>query len=387
MKNKHIPLFRNAGFALNSIEHTKKSFAVESQHPLHHENFIYSRYRNPTVTATEQQIMEIESCQWALLTSSGMAAIDLAVSIFSEGEHTKPFLFFSEIYGGTNTYIDVVLKKRRGLNIHHFNAENGTYNMQTLEQILQEVKPVFMYFEAVSNPMLIVADVEAIITLAKKYQVKIIVDNTFATPALWKPLQDGADLVIHSATKYFGGHGNLTAGVLCGNETELFKQALEIRKWVGYILSPDDAARLSDYLKTFSLRFSQQCQNAAALATFLNTHKAVESVLYPGLPEHNTYNNAIKLFKNNGFGAMLTFDLKGTDNADKANKCAKFITQIENNVQLVPSLGDTETILLPVEAVWGQKYPLPGMIRLSLGIENTHTLIQTFNQALNEIVN
>ena len=134
--------------------------------------------------------------------------------------------------------------------------------------------------------MLVVSDCETIIAAAKKYGAAVIVDNTFATPYLWNPLQHGADLVVHSATKYLSGHNNITAGVVCGNDPQREKEAIEYRKYVGHLLSPDDAYRLGTQLQTFELRFARHCQNAARLAKTLAAHEKIEKVLYPGLETH-----------------------------------------------------------------------------------------------------
>jgi cystathionine beta-lyase/cystathionine gamma-synthase len=377
-----VPLYREAGFDLGDSETTKRAFEQEANNPHEPENYIYSRYRNPTVVAAEKQIMALEKSKWSLLVETGMAAIDVAVSLFQKGKETKPWLFFHEIYGGTNSYIDSVLIKKRGLDIHRFYAENGNYDLSKLEDILKNLKPEFIYFEAVSNPMLIVADVSGIMSLAKKYQIKTIIDNTFASPFLWKPLEDGASLVIHSVTKYLSGHGDITAGVICGNDPELLKEAIEYRKWAGHFLSPDDAHRLSDQLKTFDLRFEKHCSNALAIARFLESHPMIEKVLYPGLKSHMTHPEAMALFGDKGFGGMVTFDIKGPDDDEKRLRSNQFVNNLRHKIPLVPTLGEVDTILLPIEPVWGAKYPLPGMIRLSVGIENTEDLIHAIDQAL-----
>jgi cystathionine beta-lyase/cystathionine gamma-synthase len=232
--------------------------------------------------------------------------------------------------------------------------------------------------------MLIIADLKGIIRLAKKYGCTVIIDNTFATPQLVRPLTMGADMVIHSVTKYLAGHGNITAGVICGHDKELLKQAIEYRKWVGHMLSPDDAARLEDQLKTFEVRFEKQCSNAAYLASVLQKHPKVERVLYPGLPRHPTHDLAKELFGDRGYGGMITFDLAGSDDGLKKKRRDDFIERVSGIIPLIPTLGDVETTLIPVEAVWGDKYPLPGMIRLSVGIESVQKLEQTINRALNE---
>jgi len=383
INNSRIPLFRDSGFYLSDIDTTKKAFELEKEIKRDTDIYIYSRYRNPNVVEAENQIITIEQSAWALLTQSGMAAIDLALSIFEKGNNTGKWLFFSEIYGGTNSYIELVLKQKRGRDIEHFYSKNGKYDLTELELILDKIKPELIYFEAVSNPMLIVADVKKIIKLAKSRNIKIIVDNTFATPKLWKPLNDGADLVIHSVTKYLAGHGNLTAGVLCGNNPQFEKDAIEYRKWIGHTISADDAYRLSDYLKTFDLRFEKHCQNAFKVANFLEQHSQIEKVFYPGLKSHSTYNEAVELFADNGFGGMVTFDIKGDNNEEKFLNCNNFIYKVAENIALIPSLGDVETTLIPIEAVWGQKYPFPGMIRLSVGIENSDKIISVLKNGLN----
>ncbi|MBT7093012.1 MAG: hypothetical protein HN936_07185 [Bacteroidetes bacterium] len=383
VNSSHPPLYREAGFNLHDSETTRKAFADELNHPHEPENYIYSRYRNPTVVAVEKQIMALEKSGWALLAETGMAAVDIAVSLFHKGKETRPWLFFHEIYGGTNSFIDSVLIKRRGLDIHRFYADDGVYDMNKLEDIIKTVKPEFFYFEAVSNPMLIVADVHKIMALAKKYRVKTIIDNTFATPHLWRPLEDGATMVIHSVTKYLSGHGDITAGVVCGNDLGLLKEAIEYRKWAGHFLSPDDAHRLGDQLKTFTLRFEQHCRNAFEIARFLSTHPLIEKVLYPGLKSHPTHPEAMALFGDKGFGGMVTFDIAGSLKEEKTGRCNRFIDALQNHIPLIPTLGEADTILMPIEAVWGAKYPMPGMIRLSVGIEDCQSIIYALDQALN----
>lgn len=387
MKTKSVnssqtPLYREVGFNLKNVANTRKAFKDELEHPQEPDFYIYSRYRNPTVVAVEKQIAELEGSQWALLVETGMAAIDIAVSLYQKGGKTGSLIFFHEIYGGTNSFIDTVLIPRRGMDIHRLYAKDGMYDLVELEKMLIKLKPVFIFFEAVSNPMLIVADVEKIISLAKKHKVKIIVDNTFGTPYLWKPLEDGAELVIHSATKYLSGHGNITAGVICGNDKKLLQQAIEYRKWTGHFLSPDDAYRLGTQLKTFNMRFMRHCDNALKLAQYLESHPKIEKVLYPGLINHPTHAEAKKLFGEKGFGGMITFYLKGKDEKDKEKKCNQLIACLEDNIPLVPTLGDADTILLPIQPVWGAKYPEHGAIRLSVGIEEYGELEKRIQKAL-----
>jgi cystathionine beta-lyase/cystathionine gamma-synthase len=247
------------------------------------------------------------------------------------------------------------------------------------------LKPEFVYIETISNPMLIVADVTNIISIGKKNGTRIIVDNTFATPWLYKPLDEGADIVIHSATKYFSGHGNLSAGVICGNDNELMKSAIEYRKFVGHMLSPDDAYRLQTQIQSFELRFSRQCDSAFQLAEYLNCNPLIKEVWYPGLKTHTTNLISENLFHGKGYGAMITFDFAGKDKDEKRRRRDKFIKLVSEKIKLIPTLGDPHTILMPVEAVWGTKYPEPGMIRLSVGFEEYSGLEETVSNALGKI--
>jgi len=377
INSARIPVYRDSGFELYNAGLTADTFKRETENERDPGNYIYSRYRNPTVVSAEEEIMKIEECRWALLTQSGMSAIDTAVSVFQKGKATGPWLFFSEIYGGSISFVESVLKQRRGIDIQYFTPDDGSYNLIELEKVIASLKPRFVYIESISNPMLVVADVPAIVSIAGKYDCRVIIDNTFATPLLYKPLTDGVDMVIHSVTKYLSGHGNITAGVICGNDDALMRSAIEYRKFTGHMISPDDAYRLQSQIQTFKLRFSRQCDNASKLATFLNNHPAIERVWFPGLDTHETHSVAKKMFGDRGYGAMITFDLKGREKAEKREKRDRFIAGVSDTIRLIPTLGDPHTILMPVEAVWGAKYPEPGMIRLSVGFEDYETLENT----------
>ena len=378
------PIFRDAGFYLEDAGTTRKAFDNEKDHPWEPTEYIYSRYRNPSVVSAEKKLAKIEESGWALLTQSGMSSVDLALSIFQRTGKNQTWLMFSEIYGGTNSFIDRVLIERRGINVQRFVPDQGAYNLEKLETSIKEMKPELIYFEIISNPMLMVSDALVIIDIAKKHGVRIVIDNTFSSSYLWKPLDFGADLVIYSATKYLSGHGDLTAGAVCGNDPQLLANALEYRKLVGHMLSPDDANRLESQMQTFHLRFEKQCANAFAIAGILEKNEMIEKVLYPGLESHSSHTYAKKLFGSRGFGAMITFDLKGKDIREKVKLRDTFISLLQDHIPLIPSLGDVNTTLLPVEPVWGDKYPMHGMIRLSVGIEDISVLeallIKTFKE-------
>lgn len=382
VNTSRIPVYRDAGFELYNSEMTAEAFRKETENNRDPDLYIYSRYRNPTVVAAEEEIMSIEQSEWAVLTQSGMSAIDCALSIFQFSGVNRPWLFFNEIYGGTVSFAETILKKRRGLDIRYFYPTDERYNLTEFENSVKSIKPVLVYIESISNPMLIVPDAQQVIEIAKRYGSAVIVDNTFATPLLWKPLTDGADLVIHSATKYLSGHGDITAGVICGNDTDLLKSVIEYRKLTGHMLSADDAYRLTTQMKSFKLRFRQQCENAEGIAQLLSQSELVRRVWYPGLAIHPSHNEAVKLFKRNGYGAMITFDFNGSDASEKRKRRDSFIEAVSAKIKVIPSLGDYCTILIPVESVWGEKYPEPGMIRLSLGFENSDELTEIIARGL-----
>jgi len=381
--SQRTPIYRDAGFCFESIEQAAKTFQEDSVYPQSSSNFIYTRYGNPNVVETEREIAGLESSDWAVLSSSGISAVDIALSIFQEGDKTGTWLFFSELYGGTNDYIDKVLMQRRGISVKRFHLDREAERFDTgkLEGLLDELKPKLLYFEPITNPLLIIVDGKDVIRAAKDRGIRVIVDNTFATSCLWHPLDSGADIVIHSATKYLSGHGNITAGVLCGNDLEIRKQALLYRKFVGSILSPDDAYRLGTQIKTFRLRFQRQCENAHNLARELGSHDAVSAVRYPSLESHATHDEAERTFSGRDFGAMINLELSGGREA-----CDKLVKQLADNISYIPTLGNAESILMHVPTVFGQeKYPFPGMLRLSVGFEPHQELRSCIIGALDSI--
>ncbi len=383
--SSRVPVYRDAGFKLYDSSTMGQAFEDEKDVPVEPDLFIYSRYRNPTVIAAEKKIVQLEGCAWALLTQSGMSAIDVALSIFQTGKETGSWLFFTEIYGGTNSYIDSVLINRRGLDIISFAPSEERYDLISFEEMLKEKRPDLVFCELISNPLLIVADIEKIINLSHNYGAKVIIDNTFATPYLINPLKMGADLVIHSATKYLGGHGNITAGVVCGNDEELRKEATNYRKFIGHMLSADDAYRLTTQMESFTLRVKQQFYNSIKIASLLEESDMVERVWFPNIKSHPTGEIAEKLFSERGYGAIITFDIVGKNSNKKRENRDRLIEILSDKILLIPTLGDSHTIIMPVEPVWGYKYPEPGMIRLSVGFEETDYLIDIISKALESI--
>ena len=380
IQSRRRPIYRDSAFVFESIEQCEETFQAELADPQSADALIYTRYGSPNVIESEAELAKLEQCGWAVLTSSGMSAIDVALSLFHKGEATGTWLVFDEIYGGTKAYLEQVVKARRGVAIEYFEMKEGeeAFDLDLLTKALDRIKPSLLYFEPVSNPLLVTADGEAIIRLAKERGIPVVIDNTFATPLLWKPLLSGADLVVHSATKYFSGHGNITAGVVCGNDPEFRKAAMSYRKMVGHILSPDDAYRLGTQLETFELRVSRQNDNAMQLAQVLEAHPQIEQVRYPGLASHTTHQEALNMFDGRGFGAMITFEIKGGRAAAEA-----FIAGVKHHVQFMTTLGDPQSILIHVPTVFTQeRFPQMGMFRLSVGFEAYEELEKSIVTAL-----
>jgi len=385
INSTRIPVYRDVGFELTDSDITGDAFIKERYNEHSPGKFIYSRYRNPTIIDAEEELMKIEGSGWTLLTQSGMSAIDTALSVFQKAGDRRPWLFFSEVYGGTDSYIESVLIERRGVEIHRFDPDGMRYNLKEFDNIVNELKPALVFFEIISNPMLIVAPAREIIDIIHKNNATAIIDNTFATPHLIKPLELGADIVVHSATKYLGGHGNITAGALCGNDEQIMRDAIEYRKYTGHMISPDDAYRINTQMQTFSLRFQRQCDNALTIAEEIDKSDLVKEVYYPGLEKHVTNDVAEELFNGKGFGAIVTFSFEGKDDDHKRQRRDTFIKSVSESIKLVPTLGDSRTILIPVEPIWGDRYTDPGMIRLSVGFEDIGELKSKISLSLNGI--
>lgn len=373
---KYTPIYRTAGFGFETLEEAKEAFEKEKTFPQSAGSSIYTRYGNPTVISAESALSDIEGSGWSKLTSSGMAAIELALNVFHVANEDNHILFLAELYGGTILYIEEILEKRRGIQCSRIDPDGETYTTEKICSTIENLRPNVFFFEPITNPLLICVDVEAVIATAKKVGCRVVVDNTFATSHLIKPLELGADIVVHSATKYLGGHGDITAGVISGNDRSLEREVLNYRKITGSILSPDDASRLESYLKTFNLRIRQHNENAQIIAEYLHDDVRVDTVRYPGLANHATNSIATKLFGNLGYGGVITFDLAGSNQS-----CKDFINNVIADIRYAPTLGDADSNLLHVRSTFGDRYGSRS-IRLSVGIEPPEAIISSLDAAL-----
>ena len=246
---------------------------------------------------------------WCILTPCGMAAINTALSIFNDPADARPWLFPADVYSGTAQYAAEVLKGQRGTNVRFTDPAGANSTTANLVGAIEEEAPALVFVEPITNPLLDVVDVPAVVRAARRQGALVVVDNTIGTPYLFKPLDAGADLVVHSATKWLAGHNDILAGVIGVNDPDLRARLLMHRNTIGTVISPDDAGRLKSELATFSLRVARQNASAAELAGYLEDHPGVARVRYAGLSSHADHAVARSLFDERGFGALITFDL------------------------------------------------------------------------------
>tara|TARA_B100000029_G_scaffold144239_1_gene139452 strand:+ start:4879 stop:6021 length:1143 start_codon:yes stop_codon:yes gene_type:complete len=339
-------------------------------------NFDYSRSGNPTRQNVEQTLASLEGGAGALAFTSGMAATHCATMLLKEGDH---LLAGTDIYGGTYRLLQHVIRSS-GVDV-------SLADSTQLEMLEQAFKPNtrLVWIETPGNPLMSITDIAACAELAHRHGALLAVDNTFATPALTRPLEAGADLVMHSATKYLGGHSDLLAGVLVAGGQKLHEQLYFLQNACGAVLSPLESFLLSRGLKTLELRVHEQCKTAQQLAQWLNRDARVKRVLYPGLPEHPGHALA-KNQMQGGFGAMLTFEIAG----DLAK--TKQVAEATQLFQLAVSLGAVESLIEQPATMSHASYDpsdraahgiTDSLIRLSVGLEDLEDLRADLDQALN----
>jgi len=363
---------RTIGFRLGGVDETETAFTT----PLGEGLYSYARRENPTVSDCEQALAETETCESCLLTSCGMAAINIALSIFNDPEDHRPWIFPADVYSGTAEYATAVLQNQRGTNIRFADPAGEKSTTANLIDAIEDEPPALVFIESISNPLLDIIDIHAVAEAAHRHGARVVVDNTIATPYLFHPLDAGAELVVHSATKYLAGHNNILAGVIGVNDPDLRARLLTHRNTIGSVLSPDDAGRLKSQLATFPLRLARQNAAAMKLAEFLEGHPAVAKVRYAGLSSHSDHGLAREMFNRRGFGAMITFDL-----ARDEGGCRRFVDDLSPSIPHIGSMGDVTTSFLHIKACFGEDYE-PSTIRLSVGIEPVEQIISSLESAL-----
>jgi methionine-gamma-lyase len=335
--------------------------------------YIYTRYGNPTLSIAEGKIAALESAEAAVVTASGMAAISSALlGALKQGDE---LISTAQLYGGSYRLMRDVFPDM-GITVRHI----GT-SLEGIESLVTPRTKV-LYVETPTNPTLRLVNLDQALSFAKKHKLTSIIDNTFATPALQKPIALGFDMVVHSATKYFGGHSDIIAGAAAGSRRWMDR----VRHMVIYLggsMDPGAAFLLIRGMKTMGVRIERQCANAMAVAKFLERHPRVGRVHYPGLKSHPDHALAKKQMK--GFGSMLAFDLKGGLPAART-----FCDRVQLFL-LAASLGGVESLV--VLPIYSSHYRMsakelelagvtPGTVRVSVGLEDSADLIADLKQAL-----
>ena len=338
-------------------------------------DYEYARSANPTRTALENALASIENGARGLAFSSGLAATDCLIRTFKSGDE---IIATDDLYGGTYRMFTNIYKDS-GI-VFHFVDMNDLDKFQSL--INKNTKLVWV--ETPTNPLMKLADIAAIAEITKKHNILFAVDNTFATPYLQKPLDLGADIVMHSATKYLGGHSDLIAGALILKDAELGKKLHFQQFATGAILGPMDSFLVLRGIKTLHLRMQRHCENGQKVAEFLENHSKVKNVYYPGLSSHPFYDLAKKQME--AFGGMVSFNFK----SGKKNDAISFLEKIKL-FTLAESLGGVESlanhpIVMSHASVPSEKRLELGitddLVRLSVGIEDIEDLLEDLEQAL-----
>ena len=336
----------------------------------------YGRYGNPTQEECERKLASIEGAERAILFSTGMSAV--IITIMTYMNRSGHIIFTSDCYRQTRDFATNLLGK--------FGLEFSIVE-PTIEAITCEIRPNtdIIFTELPTNPYLRVIDIPSIVEIAKKHNALTIIDATMATPYNIKPLELGVDIVIHSATKYLGGHNDLLAGVTLG-KSSLLKDVYRMQRMIGSIADPLTCFLLERGLKTFALRMEHHNKAGLKVAQMLESHPKIDKVWYPGLTSHPDHQTAVKQLS--GFGSVITFLLKGGD-----NETCKFIDSLKLFV-ITPSLGGSESLVTQMATMSFFDYPadyrhsigmVDNLVRLALGLEDIDDLIADLQQALDKI--
>lgn len=340
-----------------------------------HKGYEYARTQNPTRNVLQNQLAALENGQHGICFASGLAATDAIMKLFQSGDH---IISCNDLYGGTYRIFTKVYGK--------FGMEFSFVDMTNIANIENAINPKtkLIWIETPTNPMLNIVDIAAVCELAKKHNLLVCVDNTFASPYLQTPLDLGADFVLHSATKYLGGHSDVIHGAIVVKEKAHADQLYFIQNASGAVPGPQDCFLILRGIKTLHIRVERACENAEKIAAFLASHPAVATVNYPGFASHPGHDIAKKQMKK--FGAMVSFSLKD-DRIEAANKVLSS-TQL---FSLAESLGGVESLIGHPATMTHASIPLAerqktgvvdSLIRLSVGIEDADDLIEDLKKAL-----
>lgn len=367
-----MPIYQTSTFRFKDADHGARCFAGEEK------GYIYTRINNPTISTLENQVAELENGFGGIGTGSGMGAVTTIYTAYlSQGDH---MVSSAAVYGPSRVVMETIFKR--------FGVESTYVDTANLHEVEAAIRPntKMIYVETPANPTMDIADLKAIAELAHKHNCVMVVDNTFCSPYLQRPLDLGADVVFHSMTKFINGHADIVAGMIVTRTEEHYKKVRPVMVSMGCNMDPHQAYMVIRGLKTLSLRIERAQQNAMKVAEYLEKHPQVEWVKYPGLKSHPQYELGQKQM--DGPGTMISFELKGGLDAGKI---------LMNNVHLAilaVSLGGVETLIQHPASMTHSKMTkesrlsaniTDGLVRFSVGIENVEDIIADLDQALAKI--
>ena len=344
--------------------------------PGNHKGYEYSRTHNPTRNALERSFASIENANYGLAFASGLAAIDAIIKLLKPGDEV---ISTNDLYGGTYRLFTKIFSIY-GIKFHFV----GMHDLISIEKLINQ-NTRLIWTETPTNPMLNIIDIAGLSTIAKKHNILLAVDNTFATPYLQRPIDLGADIVMHSATKYLGGHSDVVLGAIMLNDKELADKLFFIQNASGAICGPQDSFLVLRGIKTLHVRMQRHCENTKKIANFLNSNAKVDHVYWPGFDFHKNHDIANKQMDD--YGGMLSFIVKGNNTKDAVR-----ILERLKIFTLAESLGGVESLCGHPASMTHASIPKEereksglsdSLIRLSVGIEDSEDLIQDLSQAIN----
>jgi methionine-gamma-lyase len=366
------PIYQTSTFKFKSAQHGASLFAGEEK------GYIYTRMLNPTIEAMENAIAELEGGHKALGCASGMAAIHtIFASLLSTGDHV---VCSAAVYGPTITLLNTIMKK--------FGVETTSVDSSDIDAVKKAIKPntKVIYVETPGNPTLCISDLTQISKLAKSVNAKVVVDNTFMSPALQNPLMLGADVVMHSLTKFLNGHADVVGGIIVVKDEETYKSFRKVLNQLGGVIDPFNSFLVHRGLKTLAIRMEKHCRNAQKIAEWLEKHPLVKEIKFPGLKSHPNYELGQKQHK--APGGMIKFEIEG------GMEAGRLLMNSVKLCQLAVSLGGVESLIQHPASMthfsMGKEARVAGgitdgLVRLSVGIENAADLIADLEQALGKV--
>lgn len=367
-----VPIYQTSTFLFESAEHGARCFSGEES------GYIYTRIGNPTIHALETLVADLESGVSAIAVSSGMAAVNTVyMALLSKGDH---MVSSAAVYGPSR----VVMEQHWS----RFGVESSFVDTSNIEEVKKAIRPntKMLYIETPANPTMGLTDLKACVEIAHERGIVVVVDNTFSSPYLQRPIEFGVDVVLHSMTKFLNGHADIVAGIIITKEAALGAKLRSMMITLGCNMDPHQAFMVIRGIKTLGIRIERAQQSAMKIARFLESHPKIEWVKYPGLESHPQHELAKTQM--DGFGSMISFELKGGLNAGKT---------LMDNVQLcilAVSLGGVETLIQhPASMTHSKVAPeakkkagiTDGLVRFSVGIEDAEDLIQDLSQALEKV--